>query len=103
MEKSSSCRFGAHCLWAVALVSVLVGFSALAVDIPDPVIWGDMEAVSNGKIADRSGNGHDLTLGAGASLTNGYYGVNRNTLFFNGTKSAYASFSAPAFSGSRTV
>ena len=85
-------------LLACGLVSV-----CWAVDIPDPVIWWDMEAVSNGKIADKSGNGHDLTIGPGASLTNGYYGVNRNTLFFNGTKSAYASFSAPAFSGSRTV
>lgn len=50
---------------AVALATLLVG----AVDIPDPVIWWDMESVSNGKLADRCGNGHDLTLGAGAPLT----------------------------------
>ena len=100
MEQSRACRFWARGRWAAALVSVSAGFSAWAVDLPDPVIWWDMEAVSNGKVADKSGNGHDLTLGPGASLTNGYYGVNRNTLFFDGTKSAYASFNAPAFSGS---
>ena len=103
MEQSRACRLRARGLWAAALVSALASFSASAADIPDPIIWWDMEAVSNGKIADRSGNGRDLTLGAGASLTNDYYGVNRNVLFFNGTKSAYASFNAPAFSGSRSV
>ena len=73
-----------------------------AVDLPDPVIWWDMEAVSNGKIADRSGNGRDLTLSTGASLTNGFGGANTSALFIDGTKSGYATFSSPAL-GSRTI
>ena len=52
MEKSRACRLGARGLWAVALISVLAGFAASAADIPDPIIWWDMETVSNGKIAD---------------------------------------------------
>ncbi|MBQ6007410.1 MAG: hypothetical protein IJL17_02665 [Kiritimatiellae bacterium] len=73
-----------------------------AVDLPDPIIWWDMEAVSNGKIADRSGNGRDLTLSTGASLTNGFGGANTSALFIDGTKSGYATFSSPAL-GSRTI
>ena len=102
MEKSRVCRFWARGLWAAALVSVSAGFSAWAVDLPDPVIWWDMEAVSNGKIVDKSGNGHDLTLDAEASLTNGCGGAESSALFLNGKRGSRATFTSPAL-GSRTI
>ena len=86
----------------VALLACGLASVCWAVDLPDPVIWWDMEAVSNGKIADRSGNGRDLTLSTGASLTNGFGGANSSALFIDGTKSGYATFSSPAL-GSRTI
>ncbi|MBR0504627.1 MAG: hypothetical protein IJJ84_04415 [Kiritimatiellae bacterium] len=73
-----------------------------ATDLPAPIIWWDMEAVSNGKIADKSGNGRDLTLGAGASLTNGCGGATGYALFFAGQKNTWATFPCPAL-GSRTI
>ena len=102
MEQSRACRFWARGCWAAALVSVSAGFSAWAVDLPDPVIWWDMEAVSNGKVADKSGNGRDLTLGAGVSLTNGCGGATGHALFFEGQTTTWAQFSSPAL-GSRTI
>ena len=101
MNKSSSHCVGARGLWASVLVSALA-FSVSAADLPAPIIWWDMEAVSNGKIADRSGNGRDLTLSTGASLTNGFGGANSSALFIDGTRSGYATFSSPAL-GSRTI
>ena len=73
-----------------------------AADIPDPVIWYDMESVANGKIADKSGNGRDLTLGDGVSLTNGCGGAAGHALFFEGQTTTWAKFSSPAL-GSRTI
>ena len=102
MEQSRACCFWARGLWAAALVSVSAGFSAWAVDLPDPVIWWDMEAVSNGKIVDKSGNGHDLTLDAEASLTNGCGGAESSALFLNGKRGSRATFTSPAL-GSRTI
>ena len=52
MEKSRVCRLGTRVLAAYVLVLVSAAFTVSAVEIPDPVIWWDMEAVSNGKIAD---------------------------------------------------
>ncbi len=86
----------------VAILATVSSFCVFASDIPAPVIWWDMETVSNGKIADKSGNGHDLTLGAGATLTNGCGGATGSALFFDGTKSSWASFASPAL-GSRTI
>ena len=94
MEQSRACRFWARGCWAAALVSVSAGFSAWAVDLPDPVIWWDMEAVSNGKVADKSGNGHDLTLGAGVEVVDSDIGG--KALRFDGTTAAWGRFSCPA-------
>ena len=87
-----------------ALVAATCGFVSLcsATAIPDPVIWYDMEAVVNGKVPDKSGNGRDMTLGSGATLTNGCGGATGTALFFDGTRSAYSTFQCPAL-GSRTV
>ena len=87
---------------AAAILAAVSSFGVFATDIPDPVIWWDMESVADGKVADKSGNGHDLTLGAGATLTNGCGGAAGRALFFDGTKSSWASFASPAL-GSRTI
>ena len=101
MNTSKTPHFGG--MKSLAAV-IALGASALCVaaNLPDPIIWWDMEAVSNGKIADRSGNGRDLTLSTGASLTNGFGGANTSALFIDGTKNGYATFSSPAL-GSRTI
>ena len=87
-----------------ALVAATCGLASFcsATAIPDPVIWYDMESVVNGKVPDKSGNGRDMTLGPGATLTNGCGGATGTALFFDGTTSAYSTFQCPAL-GSRTV
>ena len=87
-------------LLAVAVTAA--SLAALGDALPDPVIWWDMEAVSNGKIVDKSGNGRDLTLGSAATLTNGCGGATGTALFFDGSTAASASFPCPAL-GSRTI
>lgn len=87
-------------LLAVAVTAA--SLAALGDALPAPVIWWDMEAVSNGKIVDKSGNGRDLTLGAAATLTNGCGGATGTALFFDGSTAASASFDCPAL-GSRTI
>jgi len=44
--------FGAFCL------------SGLQAALPTPIAWFNMQEVSNGVVADASGNGHGLTLGS---------------------------------------
>ena len=62
--------------------------------------WWTMDEVDqNGKIADATTNGLDLTLGSGCWITNGITGP---ALHFNGTADAWSNFSGPAM-GSRTV
>ncbi|MBQ6341276.1 MAG: hypothetical protein IJI36_19230, partial [Kiritimatiellae bacterium] len=94
-------RFGGRDVFG-AVVALALTSLCHASDIPAPVIWWDMETVSNGKIADKSGNGHDLTLGAGTSLTNGCGGATGGALFFAGQQNTWATFSCPAL-GSRTI
>ena len=86
----------------MTVAACVVSFVASGVDLPEPIVWYDMESLVDGKVADKSGNGRDLTLGAGATLTNSCGGATGNALFFDGTRSAYSSFQSPAL-GSRTV
>ena len=79
-----------------------VSSMASGVALPDPIVWYDMESVVNGKIPDKSGNGRDLSLESGATLTNGCGGAAGNALFFAGSAASSAFFSCPAL-GSRTV
>jgi len=80
-----------------------LGAARLIADDASLAAWYKMDEVAlvNGvrKIADASGNGRDLTLGSGCSLTNGVAGPG---LCFDGTANAWATFSTPAL-GNRTV
>lgn len=86
-----------------ALVLPCLGTARLIADDDSLAAWYKMDAIvlDNGgrKIADASGNGRDLTLGSGCSLTNGVAGPG---LSFDGSANAWATFPAPAL-GSRTV
>lgn len=84
------------------LVSAAFAFCAAALyaELPNPVAWWKMDAVENGKVPDASGNGRDLTLGAGTSLVDG--GLTGKALSFDGSQGAFASFSCPALQ-SRTI
>ena len=88
--------------WGLSVILGVCSFCSTGATLPDPVVWFDMESASNGKVVDRSGNGHDLTLESGAVLTNGCGGASENALFFKGSKTSSASFACPAL-GSRTV
>ena len=88
--------------WGLFVILGVCSFCSTGATLPDPVVWFDMESASNGKVVDRSGNGHDLTLESGAVLTNGCGGASGNALFFKGSKTSSASFACPAL-GSRTV
>lgn len=86
-----------------ALVAATCGFASLcsATAIPDPVIWYDMESVVNGKVPDKSGNGCDLTIGAGCSLVDTDR-MSKGLRFDATTKQSYATFSCPALAD-RTI
>lgn len=78
-------------LSAVALTCAL---PLLAVELPTPLAWFDMKDVSDGLVRDASGNGCDLTLGAGVSVVEDYQvGL---ALSADGTTAAWATFSCPA-------
>ena len=64
-------------------------------ELPVPIAWWNMDSVKDGKIVDATGNGRDLTLGAGCSLTNDCMSGDA-ALFFNGTKSAWSNFQCPS-------
>ena len=75
--------------------------AALYAELPDPILWWKMDEIKNGKVLDVSGNGRDLTLGAGCSLTND--SVSGSAVYFNGkVNEAYGTFSVPALT-SRTI
>ena len=84
----------------IVLAMLFAAGGLWAVDLPDPVIWFTMDAVTNGVLKDMSGNGHDVTLGAGLSL--GASRVKGKALVSDGTRNTYGTFSAPALD-SRTA
>ena len=81
----------------LAAVVMSVSMSLMAT-LPDPIGWWKMDAAENGVVADLSGNGRNLTLGADIILSNVVYGITKKvpTLYFQGTTDSYASFSCPA-------
>ena len=88
------------CGLALLAGMALAGHCAFAA-MPAPVVWYDMESVSNGKVPDKSGNGRDLTLGSGCSLVD----TDRQSkgLRFDGNnRNSYATFSCPALTD-RTI
>ena len=86
------------------LATTVAALSLVAVDVPDPYARWTMESVSEvggtRTIADLTGGGRQLVLGAGCSLTND--SPSGNGLYFNGEQSAYATFPHPAMN-SRTI
>ena len=57
--------------------------------LPAPVVDYSFDTLaSDGGIADLSGNGQDLTLGTGATITN--FAARGNALWFDGTQKAYS-------------
>jgi hypothetical protein len=88
-------------LFLMTMVAVL---PLAAMDVPEPYARWTMESVSEvggtRTIADLTGGGRSLALGAGCSLTND--SPSGNGLYFNGEQAAYATFSHPAMN-SRTI
>lgn len=78
----------------MTVAACVVSFVASGVDLPAPIVWYDMELLVDGKIPDKSGNGHDLTLGAGCSIVDP--GIGCKALCFNGTTDAWGTFTCPA-------
>jgi len=68
--------------------------------VPRPIALYRMSELQNGIVPDASGNGRDLTVGSGCSLTND--APEGTGLYFDGTKAAAASFAHPALTD-RTI
>lgn len=85
----------------ICTLATTVALVTSAIDLPDPVVHFTMDAISGGMISDVSGNGHDLTLGASISITNGPV-VGSSAIYYDGTTNAWAMFACPAMT-SRTV
>ena len=105
MSKNYECETIRQWLNHMGAIAVLVLSCATAfADLPSPIAWWKMDAVSGGMVADASGNGRVLTIGADCFSSNLAYGVDREmpTLYYPGTTASTASFSCPALT-SRTV
>lgn len=74
------------------LFFALGGFAAVAA-LPDPIAYFSFDAVTNGVVADLSGNGRVLTLGTGCSLTND--SAAGSALWLEGAQNTYAQFAVP--------
>lgn len=77
------------------LVFAAVAFCAAALyaDLPDPMVWFDVNKAANGKVPDASGNGCDLTLSPSVEIVDaGFLG---KVLKVTGQTSDYATFSCP--------
>lgn len=85
----------------LAVVSVLSVREVFADAVPTPWAWWTMEgAQRSGTVADRTGNGHVLTLGSRVDPTNGVPGS--AGIFFNNSYGAYALFDC-AESNARSI
>ena len=71
----------------------------------DPVAWWQMDKIENGKVADASGNGRDLTVGADCFISNSVHLLDSqfSTLYYPGTTGAWASCSCPALTNRTLV
>ena len=85
----------------IAVIAMFAALVSCAVELPDPIVRFAMDAVVDGKIADISGNGRDMTLGASLYLTNGPT-AGSSALYYDGTTDAWATFPCPALA-TRTV
>ena len=89
----------------LAAVVMSVSMSLMA-SLPDPIAWWKMDALENGKIADLSGNGRDLTVASDCSISGREFvrGVQTEmqALYLPATSNSWATFSCPALT-SRTL
>ena len=89
----------------LAAVVMSVSMSLMA-SLPDPIAWWKMDALENGKIADSSGNGRDLTVASDCSISGREFvrGVQTEmqALYLPANSNSWATFSCPALT-SRTL
>ena len=76
----------------MVLVSAVVSHLAVAA-LPDPMVWFNMKESSGTTVADASGNGHTLTLGATVQVVDDV--LFGKAIKVTGLKSDYATFSCP--------
>ena len=71
----------------------------------DPIAWWQMDKIENGKVADASGNGRDLTVGADCFISNTVHLLDStfSTLYYPGTTGSWASCSCPALTNRTLV
>ena len=86
-----------RCLFASVAV-VALSAAAYCADAPKPIAHWKMDAMKDGKIADVSGNGRDLKVGADCRISSHPYGKTRKmpSLYLPGTKGSWAAFDCPA-------
>ncbi len=70
----------------------------------NPIAWWKMDQIENNQVADASGNGRDLTVGADCFISNTVHlaGPKFSTLYYPGTTGSWASCNCPALTN-RTI
>ena len=94
MKRSIVSRFMGNAICHAAMVVCGAAFPSFAVDLPAPMVWYTMADVSGTTVADASGNGHNLTLGAGVEVVD--VEIGGKALKFSGTTADWAKFTCPA-------
>ena len=94
MKRSIASRFWGNAINLVAMVVCGAALSSFAVDLPAPMVWYTMTDMSGTTVADASGNGHNLTLGAGVEVVD--VEIGGKALKFSGTTADWAKFTCPA-------
>lgn len=90
--KSSETGFRGAVCTCVAAAALGVS-SSFAVELPNSMVWFDVNAVAGGVVPDASGNGRDLTLGSSVGIVDtGFLG---KALLVTGQRTDYATFSCP--------
>jgi len=86
-------KIKANVILSAALFGALSTSAAMA-----PVAWWKMDKIENGKVADASGNGRDLTVGSDCRLADAPHsvGCSRPSLYMPGTLDTWAAFECPA-------
>ncbi len=81
-----------------ACTCIVMAAAAVSAAMPQPIAHWRMDAVKNGVIADVSGHGRDLAVGADCHLSNLVYGTECTlpSLYMPGTSGSWASFECPA-------
>ena len=94
MKRSIVSLFMGNAICLATMVVCGAAFSSFAVDLPSPMVWYTMTDVSGTTVADASGNGHNLTLGAGVEVVD--VEIGGKALKFSGTTADWGKFTCPA-------